>query len=363
MGKESYKKANWEKFQEIADGVTKNLFSHHNSVDSNISLFTKSIIQAAKLSIPRGRRKDLKPYWNQRLENLHKQLDTARDALEKQQTDFNRQKPDCPHRIWTSSRKSSMQRSCQYLQEYPLRNVLHKDAAWQRTETHDQAFQNLKNLVLKEMTLSYDNLNKVTVLKVDRSLHLLQDAKPIAFASKSMTDTDRAILIPRTIKNIMIESCEKAIKASGNVYESPRKRFVTRISQKKFSQAETVADSGDDDFGDNTIVEGRTRVTLKGPSSDPSPGRQKGINSLSTRASAAWCTQKQAHNLQLRRREIPTSSPAVAAHAPLYTGNVNKAGKATTKRKAPNNDMTADVLMAIREPVNVDDDKQFFKSC
>ncbi|KAK3803379.1 hypothetical protein RRG08_000317 [Elysia crispata] len=178
----------------------------------------------------------------------------------------------------------------------------------------------------------------------------------------------------------MIESCEKAIKASGNVYESPRKRFVTRISQKKFSQAETVSDSGDDDFGDNTIVEGRTRVTLKDPSSDPSPGRQKGINSLSSRASAAWCTQKQAHNLQLRRREIPTSSPAAAAHKlmtqklqtphrhNLYiqphfsitivlpyivvaSGNVNKAGKATTARKAPKQrDMTADVLMAIREP-------------
>ena len=85
------KKADWEKFQKIADGLTKNLFSHHNSIDSNIFTFTKSIIQASKLSIPRGRRKAYKPYWNQRLEDLHKQLDTARDALEKQPTDFNRQ--------------------------------------------------------------------------------------------------------------------------------------------------------------------------------------------------------------------------------------------------------------------------------
>ena len=47
----NYKKAYWEKFQEIADGLTKNLFSHHNSIDSNISTCTKSIIQASKLSI------------------------------------------------------------------------------------------------------------------------------------------------------------------------------------------------------------------------------------------------------------------------------------------------------------------------
>ena len=86
----NYKKADWEKFQEIADGITKNLFNHHNSLDSNISTFTLIIIQAAKLSISRGRRKDYKPYWNQRLEDLHKQLDTARNALEKEPTDFNR---------------------------------------------------------------------------------------------------------------------------------------------------------------------------------------------------------------------------------------------------------------------------------
>ncbi|KAK3759064.1 hypothetical protein RRG08_022053 [Elysia crispata] len=66
-------------------------YFHHNSIDSNISTFTKSIIQAPKLSIPRGRRKHYKSYWNQRLEDLHKQLDTARDALEKQPIDFNRQ--------------------------------------------------------------------------------------------------------------------------------------------------------------------------------------------------------------------------------------------------------------------------------
>ena len=69
--------------------VSPKIYCRHNSIDSNISTFSKSIIHAAKLSIPRSRRKDYKPYWNQRLEDLHKQLDTARDALEKQPTDFN----------------------------------------------------------------------------------------------------------------------------------------------------------------------------------------------------------------------------------------------------------------------------------
>ena len=109
----NYKKVDWEKFQEITDGLTKNLFSHHNSIYSNISTFTKkkNIIQAAKLSIPRGRRKGFKPYWNQRLEDLRKQLDTARDALEKQPTDFNRQVHKKAKKLYEMDKQSQSQRN------------------------------------------------------------------------------------------------------------------------------------------------------------------------------------------------------------------------------------------------------------
>ncbi|GFR91547.1 transposon Ty3-I Gag-Pol polyprotein [Elysia marginata] len=77
----------------------------------------------------------------------------------------------------------------------PLRKLLHKDAAWQWTETHQKSFEKIKSLIQKEMTLSYYDPNKATVLEVDSSLTgigaaLLQDEKPIAFASKSMTDTE-----------------------------------------------------------------------------------------------------------------------------------------------------------------------------
>ena len=48
-------------------------------------------MQAAKLSTPRGRKKDNKRFWNQRLGDLHKQLNTARDALEERPTNFSRQ--------------------------------------------------------------------------------------------------------------------------------------------------------------------------------------------------------------------------------------------------------------------------------
>ncbi|GFS23916.1 transposon Ty3-I Gag-Pol polyprotein [Elysia marginata] len=77
----------------------------------------------------------------------------------------------------------------------PLGKLLHKDAAWQWTETHQKLFEKIKSLIQKEMTLSYYDPNKAIVLEVDSSLTgigaaLLQDGKPIAFASKSMTDTE-----------------------------------------------------------------------------------------------------------------------------------------------------------------------------
>ena len=77
----------------------------------------------------------------------------------------------------------------------PLRKLLHKEAAWQWTESHEKAFQAIKDLVHQEMTLSYYDSKKATILEVDSSMTgigaaLIQDGKPIAFASKSMTDTE-----------------------------------------------------------------------------------------------------------------------------------------------------------------------------
>ena len=85
--------------------VSSRTFIHHNSADNKISTFTLIIIQAAKLSIPRGRRKEYKPYWNQR------QLDTARDALEEQPTDFNRQVHKKAKKLYEKEKHSRSQRN------------------------------------------------------------------------------------------------------------------------------------------------------------------------------------------------------------------------------------------------------------
>ena len=78
----------------------------------------------------------------------------------------------------------------------PLRDLLKKDVEFQWTASHTKVFQKIKELISKETTLAYFDTNKQTVIQVDASGRglgavLLQDNKPIAFASKSLTDTER----------------------------------------------------------------------------------------------------------------------------------------------------------------------------
>ena len=52
------------------------------NINASVQQLTDSIFQAAKKAIPRGRRKDYKPYWSNHLQCLHDQLADARKRLE-----------------------------------------------------------------------------------------------------------------------------------------------------------------------------------------------------------------------------------------------------------------------------------------
>ena len=61
------------------------LHKHHNyDRDMNIVIkeFNNYVIQAAKKCIPKGVRKDYKPYWNEDLNNKHNELTTARNLAD-----------------------------------------------------------------------------------------------------------------------------------------------------------------------------------------------------------------------------------------------------------------------------------------
>ncbi len=77
-----------------------------------------------------------------------------------------------------------------------LRALLKKDVEFVFTPSHILDFQRIKDLICQEATLMYFNPNKPTVVQVDASTKgigaaLLQDNKPIAFASKSLSETEQ----------------------------------------------------------------------------------------------------------------------------------------------------------------------------
>ena len=77
-----------------------------------------------------------------------------------------------------------------------LRALLRKDSDWQWTLSHQQTFDSVKTLISTQCTLTYFDPSQPTVVQVDASSRglgaaLLQNGKPVVFASKALTDTEQ----------------------------------------------------------------------------------------------------------------------------------------------------------------------------
>jgi transposase InsO family protein len=76
-----------------------------------------------------------------------------------------------------------------------LRGLLKKDAEYAWLSNHTAAFDEIKSIICRSTTLAYFDPNKHSVLQVDSSKGglgavLMQDGRPIAFASKSLSETE-----------------------------------------------------------------------------------------------------------------------------------------------------------------------------
>ena len=77
----------------------------------------------------------------------------------------------------------------------PLRELVKENSLFDWNSAHQQAFNAIKNVINAEAALAYYDPTKEVTLQVDASstglgAALLQDKKPIAFASKALTDTE-----------------------------------------------------------------------------------------------------------------------------------------------------------------------------
>jgi len=77
----------------------------------------------------------------------------------------------------------------------PLRELVKEDSVFDWSPAHQQAFNAIKNAINAEASLAYYDPTKEVTLQVGASstglrAALLRDKKPIAFASKALTDTE-----------------------------------------------------------------------------------------------------------------------------------------------------------------------------
>ena len=141
----NYKKADWKRFMELTDIYTKSITFSKHSVVKNASNFNSTVLKAAKKSIPRGRRHDYKPYWNNTLEKIHKELGEAREEMERNPTpqkarrhsqlkvDLNKENQSQTQANWkTKTASLNMERDSQKL--WQLTKSLNGDnSEWGRT--------------------------------------------------------------------------------------------------------------------------------------------------------------------------------------------------------------------------------------
>ena len=77
-----------------------------------------------------------------------------------------------------------------------LRELIKKNADWVWSDKQDIAFETIKNLVIKAPVLRYYDVNEEVTIQCDASPDglgcvLLQNGQPVAFASKTMTETEK----------------------------------------------------------------------------------------------------------------------------------------------------------------------------
>ncbi|KAK7091308.1 hypothetical protein V1264_009008 [Littorina saxatilis] len=82
----NYKKAKWEDYSMLTDEYVANINTRRKDANSMTKAFNAAVLKAAKETIPRGARKNYKPYWTEELQKLEDQVNDAREKVEKEPT-------------------------------------------------------------------------------------------------------------------------------------------------------------------------------------------------------------------------------------------------------------------------------------
>ena len=78
----NYKKANWDMFGTLSDLYTKQVKTSDQNINRSITTFNQAILKAASETIPRGARKNYRPYWTGELQDLEEEVANNRQQVE-----------------------------------------------------------------------------------------------------------------------------------------------------------------------------------------------------------------------------------------------------------------------------------------
>ena len=78
----NYKKANWTLFKHRTSTLSKDITTQGRDINIVAKDFNSCILKAAQETIPRGAKRNFRPYWSQELQDLQGALSEARTAAE-----------------------------------------------------------------------------------------------------------------------------------------------------------------------------------------------------------------------------------------------------------------------------------------
>lgn len=82
----NYKKADWNMFANLTDFYTRGLKTDDLNINRVTRNFNQAILKAASETIPRGARKNYRPYWTEELQELEDEVSSSRQETEENPT-------------------------------------------------------------------------------------------------------------------------------------------------------------------------------------------------------------------------------------------------------------------------------------
>ena len=121
----------------------------------------------------------------------------------------------------------------------PLREFLQKNNPWKWTTEHTKAFEKIQKMLSEHECLTFYDLRKPDACKTGLGAVLIQEDRPVSYASRAMTDAQKRYAVIEKELSAVVFGCERFhqyIYGKEILVESDHKPLAN-IFQKPLCQA------------------------------------------------------------------------------------------------------------------------------